>query len=240
MARLTGDWRHAGRCIADRRAELGLTQEQVQEAGGPSPASQRLIEGGKRESIQAASAGGYERALGWESGSLRAILAGGAPTPFSDLSPPTGRERLSDLLDQRKAELGLDWRHMAGAAGMRLGDLERIRRGGQPTASERRGLERILNLAPGGVLEILEGPEAMYTGAIPQSEGDESASVWDRIRDELDADAAEAAGMSVEDYRLEERVARQTRIMREEGDLEAAAELDVWLRSREERHREAG
>ncbi len=91
MARLTGDWQRAGRYIADRRAELRLTQEQVQELGGPSPASQRLIEAGKRESIQAASAGGYERALQWESGSLRAVLAGGEPNPLPDLTGPLGQ-----------------------------------------------------------------------------------------------------------------------------------------------------
>jgi hypothetical protein len=90
MARLTGDWQRAGRLIADRRAYLGLTQEQVQERGGPSPASQRLIEAGKRESIQAASAGGYERALHWESGSLRAILTGGDPTPFHEVFDADG------------------------------------------------------------------------------------------------------------------------------------------------------
>jgi len=91
MARLTGDWQRAGRYIADRRAELRLTQEQVQALGGPSPASQRLIETGKRESIQAASAGGYEKALRWESGSLRAILGEGRPTPLPDLIGPDGQ-----------------------------------------------------------------------------------------------------------------------------------------------------
>jgi hypothetical protein len=81
MARLTGDWQRLARYIADRRAELGLTYVQVKERGGPSPATQSLIENGQRDSMQAATAGGYERALRWAAGSIRAVLGGTDPTP---------------------------------------------------------------------------------------------------------------------------------------------------------------
>jgi hypothetical protein len=79
MARLTGDWQRVARFVADRRAELDLTQEQVNELGGPSPATQSLVENGMRASIQATTAGGYERALQWGPGSIRSLLSGGNP-----------------------------------------------------------------------------------------------------------------------------------------------------------------
>lgn len=82
MARLTGDLQHLARYVADRRGELGLTQQQVQAAGGPSVATQSLIEAGTRQSIQTILAGRLEKALRWETGSVRAILAGGEPTPL--------------------------------------------------------------------------------------------------------------------------------------------------------------
>ena len=83
MARLTGDLQRLGRYVSDRVAELGLTQEQVQELGGPSPATLRLIMSGGRKSLQPSSVGGLERALQWASGSVRAILAEGEPTPLT-------------------------------------------------------------------------------------------------------------------------------------------------------------
>jgi transcriptional regulator with XRE-family HTH domain len=95
-----------------------------------------------------------------------------------------------------------------------------------------------------GLWVPVEGKASADPGELTATARPEGVSVWDAIRDELDADAAEAAGLSVDDYRLEERVARQTRMMREEGDLEAAVELDYWLKSREQRkaqdEREAG
>lgn len=78
--RLTGDFKRLARCVVDRRQELGLSRAAVRELGGPSIATQQLIEAEGRASIQVLVAGRYERAFGWASGSVRTVLAGGAPT----------------------------------------------------------------------------------------------------------------------------------------------------------------
>jgi hypothetical protein len=82
MATTGNDWqRLAGFVRARREEDLGLTQEEIAAAGGPSTATQRLIEGARHDSYRPASLRSLERALQWEPGSVRAILAGGDPVP---------------------------------------------------------------------------------------------------------------------------------------------------------------
>jgi hypothetical protein len=60
-----------------------MTQADIQETGGPSTATLRLIEGGKHTEFRSSTSGPLEKALQWEPGSIDSILAGGNPTPLS-------------------------------------------------------------------------------------------------------------------------------------------------------------
>ncbi|MGB3485249.1 MAG: hypothetical protein WBB07_23920 [Mycobacterium sp.] len=68
-----------GRLIRARRKELKLTQADVQQAHGPSPATLRLIEAGKHKDFRASTSQPLETVLKWEPGSIDRVLAGGAP-----------------------------------------------------------------------------------------------------------------------------------------------------------------
>lgn len=83
------DWKRLGRYVKDRREdELDLTQLDVQNAGGPSMATQRLIEGGHKKGYSTMTIAALETALGWEHGSAAKILRGGEP----DLRDPSEPE----------------------------------------------------------------------------------------------------------------------------------------------------
>ncbi|NEW42771.1 helix-turn-helix domain-containing protein [Nocardia cyriacigeorgica] len=77
-------WPRLGRLIRERRDELRLTQSQVQERGGPSPALVRKVETGKAESMSRSKRRDLERALEWRIGSVDDILRGGDPAPASE------------------------------------------------------------------------------------------------------------------------------------------------------------
>jgi transcriptional regulator with XRE-family HTH domain len=72
-------WARLGRLIQDRRAELGLTQAEIQSVGGPSPATLYQLEAGHRGAYRAHILRRLERALGWGAGSVRSVLSGGLP-----------------------------------------------------------------------------------------------------------------------------------------------------------------
>lgn len=84
----TDDYRALGRAAKRRREQLGITQEQMQDHGGPSPASVRNIEKGVarprgRTMLE------LDRALGWKPGTSEAIVAGTAdpdPTTWVELA----------------------------------------------------------------------------------------------------------------------------------------------------------
>lgn len=79
MALDSGDWRRLGEHVLRRREDLGLTQPEVQAAGGPSTATMRLIERAERSSYRGSILRSLERALHWRTGSVEVILAGGDP-----------------------------------------------------------------------------------------------------------------------------------------------------------------
>jgi transcriptional regulator with XRE-family HTH domain len=89
------DWSHLGRLVRERRTELGLTQAEVQTAGGPSPATLYLIEIGRRGSYRPQVLRRLERALGWRAGSVRRVLAGGQPMLEGEdkVISPVGEDR---------------------------------------------------------------------------------------------------------------------------------------------------
>ncbi len=82
------DWERLAEFARERRDELGLTQEDVRAAGGPSTASIRLIEGALQHAYQPATLRDLERALQWERGSVARILAGGDPVPGVTIQLP--------------------------------------------------------------------------------------------------------------------------------------------------------
>jgi transcriptional regulator with XRE-family HTH domain len=89
-----GAWDHLGRLIRERRAELGLTQREIHSVGGPSPATLYQLESGHRGSYRPHILRRLERALGWDAGSVRRVLAGGMPLLDGDgkVSPPLHEE----------------------------------------------------------------------------------------------------------------------------------------------------
>ncbi len=93
------DWKRLAGYVRERRDELGLTQEQVAAAGGPSTATLRLIETSAQSEYRAKSLRQLEDALRWRSGSVRAILAGGEPAE-------AGRSP-ADVRDPAEADLDL-------------------------------------------------------------------------------------------------------------------------------------
>ena len=74
-------WDKLGIDVRKRRRELGLTQPDVQERGGPSVATQRAIENNRVGRLSTRMRRALEDALEWEPGSIDAVLAGGSPAP---------------------------------------------------------------------------------------------------------------------------------------------------------------
>ena len=90
-------WDKLSEEVRKRRRELGLTQPDIQQRGGPGVATLRAIENNQpsRPSLRMRRA--LEDALEWESGSVDAILAGGSPTLKESKDD-------SDITSQPKAE----------------------------------------------------------------------------------------------------------------------------------------
>lgn len=69
-----------GKTVRDRRLELGLTQDDVTERGGPSDKRQTKIEKGQTPVPSVTTLRNLDVALEWELGSAAATLRGGSPT----------------------------------------------------------------------------------------------------------------------------------------------------------------
>ena len=83
-------WEKLAETVRARRAELGLTQVQVAEAGAISVELLRNIETQRRipGRLNPRKARGLEEALEWESGSIDAVLAGGVAMPAAPKPDP--------------------------------------------------------------------------------------------------------------------------------------------------------
>lgn len=97
-------WQRLGEYVTRRRNELGMTQGQVQAAGGPSVATMRLIEGAMQQSYQGRILGGLEQALRWSPGSVANILNGGEPM-FAPASSAVHGASHQEMLADAEAEL---------------------------------------------------------------------------------------------------------------------------------------
>lgn len=73
------DWKRLADAVRQRRDELGMTQEEVAAAGGPSTATMRLLEGALGTSYRSRTFTQLERALAWTRGTVRHVLDGGDP-----------------------------------------------------------------------------------------------------------------------------------------------------------------
>lgn len=84
-------WEQLGEQVRSRRTELGLTQEELAERGGPSTPTLRAIENNRAGRLSPRLRRTLERALRWQAGSVDAILTGGAATveaqPSSVVAP---------------------------------------------------------------------------------------------------------------------------------------------------------
>lgn len=69
------------RYVKKQRLELGLTHVEVHAHGGPSAPTLQKIEQARAAAMLDATVVALEKALKWGSGSVRAIQAGGEPTP---------------------------------------------------------------------------------------------------------------------------------------------------------------
>ena len=78
---MADDWQRLAGMARKRREDLGLTREQIAAAGGPSATTQQHIEAAKQSSYRPVILRRLEQALGWERGSVRAVLDGGGPSP---------------------------------------------------------------------------------------------------------------------------------------------------------------
>lgn len=102
-----------GSLVQKRRFQIGLTQEEVRAAGGPSTATMRLIEGGLQDSYRPGVLADLERALQWEHGSVDLVIAGGDPIPLrqdemADATPQQMAAAINGLSDEELKELGIE------------------------------------------------------------------------------------------------------------------------------------
>lgn len=73
-----------GTLVRQRRLELGLTQDQVAAAGGPSDKRQTQIEKGASPAPSITTQAKVDTGLQWKPGSAATTLRGGTPTKLED------------------------------------------------------------------------------------------------------------------------------------------------------------
>ncbi|WP_344248224.1 MULTISPECIES: helix-turn-helix transcriptional regulator [Actinocorallia] len=115
------NWERLAEAVQRRRAELGLSQRALAERGPLSRDRVQKIEGALRDDYSLTVLTALERALGWQTGSVEAVLAGGepvaaepgdltiehAPGVREHLLPPGVAERLGDAADSHTLEVSV-------------------------------------------------------------------------------------------------------------------------------------
>lgn len=89
------------RNVRQRRYELRMTQEIVQDNGGPSIATLRTIETGKTPSLRTSTGKRLDKALGWPDGTALMLLRGEISEPTStapDVQPKAVQYRSDPVL----------------------------------------------------------------------------------------------------------------------------------------------
>jgi DNA-binding XRE family transcriptional regulator len=83
-----------GRAVEERRRDLGMTQLEVWQAGGPSNSTMTAIENGIQETFTPSTLRKLDIGLKWESGTAAAVLRGDAdPAPTRPAEPIVDRGR---------------------------------------------------------------------------------------------------------------------------------------------------
>lgn len=73
-----------GTLVRQRRLDLGLTQDQVAAAGGPSDKKQTQIENGASPAPSITTQAKVDKGLQWKPGSAASALRGGVPAKLED------------------------------------------------------------------------------------------------------------------------------------------------------------
>ena len=107
---------------------------------------------------------------------------------------PAARQRLADLMERRRLDLGLTWREAAEAGNISYEVIRAIRHGnGQIRPLSKRGIEVGLRWEAGSVQSILDGADPV---SLPDSPGAEPAAVPESAPDPS-AESAEDIGDAV-------------------------------------------
>jgi hypothetical protein len=101
------DLERFARIVYERRIALGLTQQEIADAGGPTDTTMTKIEnaewkpGNRKTTLRKLDVG-----LQWETGSAQRVLAGGEPTPRdaprAPIPPPGGWPKRDTTPEQRQ------------------------------------------------------------------------------------------------------------------------------------------
>lgn len=103
-------WARVGRCVLDRRQQLGVGQREAGLRSGVGQTVWNRLEGGKQDRYRRTSINRVEKYLSWEAGSVEALLANGpaptvtTPTDF-DLSDFAALKRHVEEQDAQLREL---------------------------------------------------------------------------------------------------------------------------------------
>lgn len=169
------DWRQRlSRHVRTRRQELGLSQQEVADRGGPSAATLYKIEAGVATSMQRGTKERLDIILGWTMGSTDMIMRGGDPhaeveavrrvnqgaEPGSASAPvaapaalterPSYLATLAEMTSYSRRALDLSVEDVAAAGGPAPDVLYAIEQG-EPVAlspEQKRGLEQVLDWQP--------------------------------------------------------------------------------------------
>jgi hypothetical protein len=163
----------------------------------------------------------------------------------------TSPKRLETLMSARRLELGMrTWKALADRAGVSYETVRALKAGGIIREDSVYAIERALCWRPGSIRRILTGGEPIPSVATAHADlgglgatahGTVDRAAWRQqkiaearaaIREALDDGPAPS---DVDEFALEERIARIRRRLARDRDTRSAAELDLWLRLYEDR-----
>src|SRR5690554_609263 len=96
------DWNRLGALVRRRREALNLSQEAAAGAGGPSVATWRNVETGRRAPYSPRTLRSIARVLDWDPDAIEHIPYGADPVPVDADEHVIPPERDSDLADLRR------------------------------------------------------------------------------------------------------------------------------------------
>lgn len=101
---MSADAKLLGQFVKARREELGLSQQEVADAGGPSDTTMSKLENGLTDTVSNRTLKRLDSALGWEAGSARAAYVTGSTPVVIQQAPavedPRPGPAAQDVLDE--------------------------------------------------------------------------------------------------------------------------------------------